>query len=160
MTELRYSQPKLLLYSVFAIIGMGIGFGILGGFVTFQMRNMALICGPLMIFGFGFAAYHLLDTAFGDLSVVEVRNGRMHVTTVFDRYVFPVSNIEQIGLEIVEGDGTKDECVVIRVKERVKNERGWFSLFGTQKITLPTRMMESFDAASLGRLQGGQGRLF
>lgn len=160
MMDLRYSQPKLLLYSIFAAIGIGFGFATLGGFIPAQLPMVVLIVGPLMILGFGFAAYHLLDTAFGDLKVVQIGGGQVRVTTIFDRYVFPVGNIDQIGIEIVEGDGTKDQCVVIRTKDRVKNEREWFPWSSTRKIILTTRMMESFDAGQFSRLRGASNRSF
>jgi hypothetical protein len=143
MVRMRYAKKILIRYGLFCLIGALIGLVLM---FRAKSPHVSMVMGSLMLVGFGYAAYCLVCTAQGDLAVLQTSDAEVRITTVFDRYVFPMVNLVSVGVEMVQDDGPPDRSILIRTRERVVNERGWFA---TQEIVLPTRMMESFDPNAL-----------
>ncbi len=157
MNDLYYSQAKLLLYAMFSAVFAGVGVALILGIIPASHNIVATVFGTTMlIFGI-YAAIQLADAAMGDLIVAKIRHGQVEITTVFDHYSFPIRNLEKIGIEIVEGDGTRDRSLVIRTVDPVENERGWFPWSATRKIIIPTRMLAKQDTQSINAFVAAMG---
>ncbi len=94
---------------------------------------------------FGYFGAKLAVRAFGDTAVVAASISGILIRSTFDEFDFPLSVLSSAKIEMIEGDGTKDETLVFELAERVKAKFGLMSLIvstiGTNKIMIPTRML-------------------